>query len=141
MSNLTIEQKRDICRKLAEAMGWKCISKIYPSGVGYSLLKPDGLPHGASLCFNSPDAPWQFGPKYFDSEDDSARLLDAIADGNSYVSVEWDINEWCIDWKPTADDVDNYSVQLNNRDRKTVIVLAACKWKGIEGRNDTRRIL
>lgn len=89
--------KAGICRELAEKLGWS-----YAQG-----LRDDDV----------------FNP--FDSEDDSARLLEVMP----YGRISWDRKslQWTAesDWR-------FFHNMAEHPDRCTAIVLAACKWKSVE---------
>ena len=123
-------------RALSEALGWKCISVDYPSGTAWKLVRPDGSDHGFSLCFNGPDAPWQFGPNYLTSETDSAMLLDAMlaTDGSSIHFLKMRTGKMVLDCA-IGDSEAGWS-QAEFTDRRTCVFLAALKWRRLEAPTD-----
>lgn len=63
---------------------------------------------------------------YFESEDASAKLLEAMPEVDLEHYQSGGLNEWGVLYSQAPD-------HTLHADRKTAIVLAACKWLGIEG--------
>lgn len=127
--------KAEICRAISERLGWKfgtrdeCTPNYPDEWLGQTWWF-EGAPYAENEL-----------PNYYESEEASARLLEAMLVENTGI----DIQHWSdssrntvILGKPfcvTLDAcVDGKRVEFEGRagDRKTAIVLAACKWLGIE---------
>lgn len=119
---MTDEQRESICRLLAAKMGylWECkVCGARPDVYGT-------VRHGKGCFTQSEDGggeSFEEIPNYFDSEDDSARLLCAMPAPDL---TKWrDSGLWACKASPSLS-------HEEHEDRKTAIVLAACQWKQIE---------
>lgn len=70
-------------------------------------------------------------PDYFDREDDSARLLEAMPEPELWLESHKDekFRLWACWADLDGSPEDGYA---HHEDRRTAIVLAACKWKSVE---------
>lgn len=111
--------KAEICRKLAEALEPLGSFKWQYDSSDYGRVSPLGYWRIINVSMSKePEAPW-----FFDDEDDSARLLEAMpAPRATRDKGRWEVE---ADWR-------FFHMDGLHLDRKTAIVLAACKWLGIE---------